>query len=343
MNYLRVPCKDINYGTHNGRNQTSMSEFILLELTDDPELQILLFMVFLVVYFITLLGNIGMIVLIRMDPHLHKPIYLLLSTLSFTDLCYSSVIIPQMLLNFIVEEKTISYAECITQLYFYSALASTECLLLAVMAYDRYVALCNPLLYTVIMTRGLCIKLTAAAYVSGFLHSVIETGCLFRLSFCGSNVINHFACDFPPLFMLSCTDTSINELVLFIFAGSVTMSAVIVIIFSYSYIITTVLKIRSAEGRRKAFSTCTSHFICVTLFYGTILIMYLRPSSSYSQETDKILSFFYAVVIPMLNPLIYSLRNQEVKEAVRKIICRNMHSWEMLEPDLSISWWLHLR
>ncbi|XP_029431428.1 olfactory receptor 1052-like [Rhinatrema bivittatum] len=321
-----LSCTDTSVNEFMLKSNHTVSSFLLLGFTHDPQLQVLLFLLFLLVYSCTMLGNIGIFTIIKLDSHLQTPMYFFLSHLSFLDICYSSVISPKMLFNFLVEEKTISYTGCITQLYFYSALASTECLLLAVMAYDRYVAICNPLLYTVIMTRGLCIRLALAAYITGFAHSVIETGCIFRLSFCGPNVINHFACDFPPLFLLSCTDTSVNEVVLFTFAGSVTMTAVTIIIFSYTHIIIAILKIRSAEGRRKAFSTCASHFVCVTLFYGTILIMYLRPSSSYSQEQDKILSLFYAVVIPMLNPLIYSLRNQEIKTALRKAICRKMFS-----------------
>ncbi|XP_039390482.1 olfactory receptor-like protein OLF1 [Mauremys reevesii] len=299
-------------------NHSEVTEFILSGLTDRPELQVPLFGVFLVIYGVTLVGNGGMILLIRIDPRLHTPMYFFLSNLSFCDLCYSSIISPKLLLNFLAERKSISYSACAVQLYLSIAFGDVECLLLAVMAYDRYVAICNPLHYTVTMSRQLCKQLVAAVYAVGFVDSMIHTCFIFRLSFCSSNIINHFFCDIPPLLALSCSDTRINEIVIFVFMSCMTVSIFVTFLFSYAYIIMTVLRIRSAEGRRKAFSTCSFHLTSVVLLFGTLLFMYLRPTSSYSMDTDKVASVFYMVVIPMLNPLIYSLRNMEVKDAVRR-------------------------
>ncbi|XP_030077648.1 olfactory receptor 1019-like isoform X2 [Microcaecilia unicolor] len=301
-------------------NHSTVTEFVLLGLTNDPVLQIILFVLFLLMYIITLLGSGVIITVIRLSPHLQTPMYFFLSHLSFIDLCYSSTITPKMLTGFLSKSNTISYLGCGMQMFIFCGFGSTECLLLAVMAYDRYVAICNPLLYTVIMTKKVCIQLVTFVYGGGFLNSLIQTICTFHLSFCGSNVINHFACDFLPLLILSCTDTFINELMIFVLAGLISIGSVLVILISYTYILSTILKIRSAEGRHKAFSTCASHLTCVTLYFGTIFFMYLRPRSSYSQEQDKVTTVFYTVVISMLNPLIYSLRNQDVKQALKKMI-----------------------
>ncbi|KAM9147520.1 olfactory receptor-like protein OLF1 [Pangshura tecta] len=298
-------------------NHSEVTEFILLGLTDRPELQVPLFGVFLVIYGITLVGNGGMILLIRIDPRLHTPMYFFLSNLSFCDLCLSSIISPKMLLNFLAERKSISYTACIVQLVL-SVFTGVECLLLAVMAYDRYVAICNPLLYTVTMSRQLCKRIVAGVYSVGFVNSVLCMYFLFHLSFCSSNIINHFFCDIPPVLALSCSDTRINEIVIFTFTCCITVIIFVIVLLSYVYIISTILKIRSAEGRRKTFSTCSFHLTLVVLFYGTLLFVYLRPLSSYSMHTSKVASVFYTLVIPMLNPLIYSLRNKEVKDALRR-------------------------
>ncbi|XP_039392034.1 olfactory receptor 1019-like [Mauremys reevesii] len=295
-------------------------EFILSGLTDRPELQVPLFGVFLLIYGITLVGNGGMILLIMIDPRLHTPMYFFLSNLSFCDLCFSSIISPKMLLNFLEQRKSISYTACAVQLYLIIIFADVECLLLAVMAYDRYVAICNPLLYTVTMSRQLCKRLVVGVYAVGLVDSVIQTCFTFQLSFCSSNIINHFFCDIPSLLVLSCSDTSINEIVLFAFTCCITLSSFVTILLSYVYIASTILQIRSAEGRCKAFSTCSFHLTAVVLLFGTVLFMYLRPTSSYSMDTDKVASVFYMVVIPMLNPLIYSLRNTEVKDTLRRAI-----------------------
>ncbi|XP_044871210.1 olfactory receptor 8U9-like isoform X1 [Mauremys mutica] len=316
---LALSCSDtrINEIMEMG-NHSEATEFILSGLTDRPELQVPLFGVFLMIYGVTLVGNGGMILLITTDPRLHTPMYFFLSNLSFCDLCYSSIISPKMLQNFLAERKNISYTACAVQLYLSIAFGDVECLLLAVMAYDRYVAICNPLLYTVTMSRQLCKQLVAGAYAVGFVDSMIYTCFTFRLSFCSSNIINHFFCDIPPLLALSCSDTRINEIVMFVFMSFIIVSSLVTVLLSYVYITFTILQIHSTEGRRKAFSTCSFHLTAVALYFGTLLFMYLRPTSSYSMDTDKVASVFYMVVIPMLNPLIYSMRNTEVKDAVRR-------------------------
>ncbi|XP_007053684.2 olfactory receptor 1019 [Chelonia mydas] len=301
-------------------NHSEVTEFILSGLTDRPELQVPLFLVFLLIYGITLLGNGGMISLISIDPRLHTPMYFFLSNLSFCDLCISLIISPHMLLNFLAKRKSISYTACAVQMYLSIAFSDVECLLLAVMAYDRYVAICNPLLYTVTMSRHLCKQLVAGVYAVGVVDSMIHTCVTFQLSFCRSNIINHFFCDIPPLLALSCSDTHMNEIVTFAFMSCITVSSFVTVLLSYFYIISTILQIHSAEGRRKAFSTCSFHLTAVVLLFGTFLFMYLRPTSSYSMDRDKVTSVFYTLMIPMLNPFIYSLRNTEVKDALRNSV-----------------------
>ncbi|XP_029431458.1 olfactory receptor 5B21-like [Rhinatrema bivittatum] len=303
-----------------GWNQTSVTEFILLGLTDDPNLQIPLYLLFSLIYIITLLGNIGIIVITRLDVNLQTPMYFFLCHLSLVDICYSSAVVPKTLQVLLAEQKSISFLGCALQLYFLAAACTIEGHLLVIMAYDRYVAICNPLIYLVVMKRKVCARLLTVAYMGGFVISLIHTMFTFHLSFCGSNVINHFFCQAPPLLVISCSNTSINELVIFIILIFNGIPSVLIILISYIYILVTILKIRSAEGRRKAFSTCASHLTTVLIFYVTIISMYLRPSSSYSVEQDRVASVFYTMVIPMLNPLIYSLRNKEVKAVLRKII-----------------------
>ncbi|XP_048691105.2 olfactory receptor 5W2-like [Caretta caretta] len=299
-------------------NHSEVTEFILSGLTDRPDLQVPLFGVFLLIYGITLLGNGGMILLITMDPRLHTPMYLFLSNLSFCDLCFSLIISPKMLLNFLTERKSISFTACAVQLFLCIIFADVQCLLLAVMAYDRYVAICNPLLYTVTMSRQLCKELVAGVYAVGVVDSMIHTCFTFRQSFCSSNIINHFFCDIPPLLALSCSDTRINEIMTFAFMSCIVVSSFVTVLLSYFYIISTILQISSSKSRRKTFSTCSFHLTAVVLFYGTQVFMYLRPPSSYPMDRDRVASVFYTLVIPMLNPLIYSLRNTEVKDALRR-------------------------
>nr|XP_005279437.1 olfactory receptor 1019-like isoform X2 [Chrysemys picta bellii] len=309
-----------------GNRSTTVHEFILVGFTDNPWLQVVLFMVFLIIYTVTLLGNLGMIVLIKIDPQLHTPMYFFLSHLSFCDLCYSSAIAPKMLLNFLRENKAISFAGCAAQSYVFGSFLDAECFLLAAMAYDRCVAICKPLLYNITMSRMLCVSLVAGAYAIGLVDSLVHTYFTFQLSFCSSNVINHFFCDIPALLALSCSDTWLNERLLFITVSLVEMSTTLSILVSYLYILLTIIQTRSAEGKQKAFSTCASHLLCITIFHGTLLFMYTRPSSSYSLDTDKMASVFYTVVIPMLNPLIYSLRNKDVKNALGRVMSRNYFS-----------------
>uniref|UniRef100_A0A2I3H2J8 Olfactory receptor family 5 subfamily F member 1 n=1 Tax=Nomascus leucogenys TaxID=61853 RepID=A0A2I3H2J8_NOMLE len=280
------------------KNYTSLTEFILLGL-------IILFLFFLVIYTLTVLGNIGMILLIRIDSWLHTPMYFFPANLSFVDVCYSTTITPKMLADLLSEKKTISFAGCFLQMYFFIALASTECILFGLMAYDRYVAICRPLLYSLIMSRTVCLKMAAGAFAAGLLNSTVNTSHVSSLSFCGSNVIHHFFCDSPPLFKLSCSVTILKE----------SVSSILAVLFS-------IFSMHSGEGRHRTFSTCASHLTAIILFYTTCIYTHLRPSSSYSLNQDKVASVLYTVVIPMLNPLIYSLRNKEVKQALVNVISR---------------------
>ncbi|NXS95363.1 O5AS1 protein, partial [Jacana jacana] len=294
--------------------------FILLGFTDRQEMELPLFGLFLLIYTTTLVGNISLVVLIRFNACLHTPMYYFLSNLSFLDLSCSSTIAPKMLVNLLSQQKTISLIGCATQMFLFAAFADAECLILAAMAYDRYVAICHPLLYTVAMSRRLCTSMVAGAYLSGGLTSLVHTSFTFTLSFCGSKVINHFFCDIPPLLELSCSNTQVNEVLLVTLCGFIQTSTFLTIVVSYACILSTILRVRGVERRHKAFYTCTSHLTAVGLFYGSLLFTYLRPSSSYSLDTDKVISAFYTVVFPMLNPLIYSLRNKEVKDALRRTV-----------------------
>lgn len=302
-----------NMSTTAAWNSSSVTTFILLGFADLPELQALLFVTFLGIYLVTLAWNLALILLIRSDIRLHTPMYFFLSNLSFIDICYSSAVAPKMLIGFFQEQKTISFLGCAVQFFFFVGLGLTECFLLTAMAYDRYAAISKPLLYTAIMSQGLCTRMVVGAYIGGFLSSLIQASSIFRLQFCGPNIINHFFCDLPPILALSCSDTFLSQLVNFLVVVTAGGTSFLILLLSYSYIVAAVLKIRSAEGRRKAFNTCASHLMVVTLMFGSALFMYLRPSSSYSLSRDKMVSVFYSLVIPMLNPLIYSLRNKEIK------------------------------
>ncbi|XP_058052261.1 olfactory receptor 5AS1-like [Ahaetulla prasina] len=307
-------------------NHTTVPEFLLLGFTNRQDINTGLFVLFLAIYVITLVGNIGIILLTWTCPSLHSPMYFFLSNLAFLDTSYSSTIAPKMLVNFLRKKKAISFAGCIVQMYLFASFADAECLLLAAMAYDRYMAICNPLLYPVLMSHKVCISLITGSYLISSMTSLVHTCFTFHISFCGSNVINHFFCDIPPLLALSCSSTHINEMLLFALCGFIQMSTFLFILISYFSILCTVLKIPTNKGRQKAFSTCSCHFIAVALFYGALLFTYLRPTSSYAPYTDKIISVFYTVVFPMMNPLIYSLRNKEVKDAWKKTLARNVSS-----------------
>ncbi|XP_050019267.1 olfactory receptor 484 [Alexandromys fortis] len=299
-------------------NHTAVTEFILLGLTDDPVLKVILFTIILCIYLVTVSGNLSTILLIRVSSQLHHPMYFFLSHLASTDIGYSSSVTPNMLVNFLVNQSTISYLGCFIQFSSAAFFGAIECFLLAAMAYDRFVAICNPLLYSTKMSTQVCTLLVVGSYIGGFLNSSSFALSFLSFVFCGPNKINHFYCDFAPLVELSCSDASVSAVVTSFSAASVTMITVLVIAVSYTYILITIMKMRSIEGRQKAFSTCTSHLTAVTLFYGTITFIYVMPNSNYSTDQNKVLSVFYMVVIPMLNPLIYSLRNNEIKGALKR-------------------------
>ncbi|XP_036620608.1 olfactory receptor 9I1-like [Trichosurus vulpecula] len=303
-------------------NGTLVKDFVLTGFTVGAEMQIVLFFTFLTLYLITLGGNLGMIFLIQNDTRLQTPMYFFLSHLSFLDVCYSSVIIPQMLETLKAGGSPITYECCATQFFFFTLYASTECFLLAVMAYDRYLAVCNPLLYVSAMTPQTRIGLVMGAYSGAMVNTVIRTGLTFSISFCKSNQVDFFFCDLPPLLKLSCMETGTREVVIFIFAFAVITTSISIIFISYLFIIRAILRIPSAGGRAKTFSTCASHMTAVALFFGTLIFMYLRSNRGNTLEEDKIVSVFYTVAIPLLNPIIYSLRNKEVKEALKKLFNR---------------------
>ncbi|NWX12662.1 O1020 protein, partial [Aegotheles bennettii] len=299
-------------------NWTVVTEFVLTGFTDHPDLQVALFVVFLLVYVTTVVGNLGIIAVVHLDSQLQTPMYFFLGNLSFLDLCCSSVVTPKMLLNLSLGRKTISFAGCFTQLYFYITFMVVECYLLAVMAYDRYVAITNPLRYPLLMSQKVCVSLLAGSYAVGFFNSVVHIGFALQASFCGHNTIDHFFCDGPPLSQLACSDTHLNQVLVFAFGGFNEVTTISIILISYGHILVTILRMGSASSKLKAFRTCASHLVVVTIFYGTLLFMYLRPKSSYSMGRDKIISVFYTMVIPMLNPFVYTLRNQEVKSALKR-------------------------
>ncbi|XP_017387363.1 olfactory receptor 8B3-like [Cebus imitator] len=304
----------------NPGNGSLVTEFILVGLTDQPDLQISLFLLFLIMYVITLIGNLGLVTLIGLNSHLHTPVYFFLFNLSFIDLCYSSVFTPKMLINFISQKNIISYKGCMTQLFFYCFFAISECYVLTSMAYDRYVAICNPLLYHLAMSPTVCSSLMLGSYLMAFSGAMAHTGCMMRLIFCEANAINHYFCDILPLLQLSCTSTSINELVVFIVVGINIIVPTVAIFISYGFILSSILHISSKEGRSKAFSTCSSHVIAVSLFFGSSAFVYFKPSSSGSMDKGKISSVFYTNTVPLLNPLIYSLRNKDVQFALTKTL-----------------------
>ncbi|KAM6160100.1 olfactory receptor 5A1 [Erethizon dorsatum] len=307
-------------------NSSSVTTFVLLGFADHPELQAFLFVTFLGIYLVTLVWNLVLVFLIGGDIRLHTPMYFFLSNLSFIDICYSSTVAPKMLTDFFQEQKTISFLGCAAQFFFFVGMGITECFLLTAMAYDRYAAISRPLLYSTIMSQGLCRRMVAGAYVGGFLSSLIQASSLFTLHFCGPNVIDHFFCDLPPILALSCSDTFLSHVMNCLVVVTVGGTSFLILLISYSYIVSAVLKICSLEGRWKAFNTCASHLMVVALLFGSALFIYLRPSSSYSLSRDKLVSVLYSLVIPMLNPLIYSLRNKEIKDALWKVMKRKVLS-----------------
>ncbi|NP_001000472.1 olfactory receptor Olr1323 isoform X1 [Rattus norvegicus] len=303
-------------------NVSDVTEFILAGLTDKPELQLPLFLLFLGIYVLTVVGNLGMITLILFSSQLHTPMYYFLSSLSFIDLCQSTVIIPKMLVNFLAVKNIISYPECMTQLYFFIIFAIAECHTLAVMAYDRYVAICNPLLYNTVMSYQVWSWMVFGVYSLALIGTTIHTVCILKMHFCEADTINHYFCDLYPLLELSCSDTFITEVVVLCFGVFNIFVPTLTILSSYIFIIASILRIKSTEGRSKAFSTCSSHISAVTIFFGSLAFMYLQPSSVSSMDQGKVSSVFYTIVVPMLNPFIYSLRNKDVQVALNKFLER---------------------
>ncbi|XP_032656182.1 olfactory receptor 5A1-like [Chelonoidis abingdonii] len=301
-------------------NQTTVTEFILRKFSSDPQMQIFLFLMFLVIYLITLCSNIVIMVVIRVDSHLNTPMYFFLFHLSFVDICYSSVTVPNMLVNFLVEHKTISVNGCIVQMFFIILSIGAEGFILSTMAYDRYAAICDPLRYTERMSKGICVQLVSGAWTIGFFHALLNTVFTSKLHFCGPNEISHFSCELPPLLQQSCTDTFTNQVVLLTSVVILGSSSFLLMLISYIYIMSTILRIRTAEGRRKAFSTCSSHLIVVGLWYLTAFFQYTKPSTVSSVVLDEIFSIQYSILTPMLNPIIYSLKNKEVKIALWKTL-----------------------
>ncbi|XP_036114931.1 olfactory receptor 8K1 [Molossus molossus] len=304
----------------NHTSVTEVTEFILMGITDNPGLQAPLFGIFLVIYLITVMGNLGMVILTHLDSKLHTPMYFFLRHLSITDLGYSTVIGPKMMANFVMHKNTISYNWCATQLASFEIFIITELFILSAMAYDRYVAICKPLLYVVIMAEKVRWVLVLTPYLYSTFVSLFLTIKLFRLSFCGSNIIRYFYCDSVPLISILCSDTRELELIILIFSGCNLLSSLLIILVSYMFILVAILRMKSTAGRYKAFSTCSSHLTVVVVFYGTLLFIYLQPKSSHTFDIDKMASVFYTLVIPMLNPLIYSLRNKEVKDALKRTL-----------------------
>ncbi|XP_065269949.1 olfactory receptor 5AP2-like [Emys orbicularis] len=299
-------------------NQTSITEFILLGFGDLPELQILLFLLFLVIYIVTVTGNILIMALVVADRHLHTPMYFFLGNLSCLETCYTSTILPRMLASPLTGDRTISFSGCVTQYYLFGSLLGTECLLLSVMSYDRYLAICNPLHYAARMSGRACLQLAGGSWIGGFLGNSITTLSISQLTFCGPNGIDHFFCDLIPLVKLSCNDPHLMETLAFILSFLFSLVPFLLTLMSYISIITTILRIPSTTGRQKAFSTCSSHLIVVSIYYATLLIVYMFPTTDILNDFKKVLSVIYAVLTPLVNPLIYSLRNKEVQEALRK-------------------------
>nr|XP_060639098.1 olfactory receptor 6B1-like isoform X1 [Anolis sagrei ordinatus] len=300
------------------KNKSTSKVFVLLGFPTSMELQVVLFVIFLVAYILTLLENVIIIAVIKTNPYLNKPMYFFLSNLSFLESWYICVIVPKLLVNFLVKENTISFEGCMTQLYFFSSLICTECVLLAVMAYDRYVAICNPLRYSTIMTQHFCMQLAVGSWLTGFVASMLKVVFISRLPFCGPHIINHFYCDISPLLHMACEDMTVAEIVDFVLALIILLIPLSITIISYICIIRTILGIRSAQGQKKAFSTCAAHLTVVTIFFSATLFMYARPKRIHPFNLNKLVSVVYTIVTPMLNPFIYCLRNQEIKGAVKK-------------------------
>nr|XP_006135712.1 olfactory receptor 1444-like [Pelodiscus sinensis] len=305
-------------------NRTKVTQFILLGLSNDPQLQMLLFLVFLIVYLVTLLANGVIMLVVRADSHLYTPMYFFLFHLAFVDICYSSAVVPKMLVNFLSGHKTITANGCLAQMFFIFLPAVTEVFILSAMAYDRYAAICVPLRYVETMSKRTCVLLVSGSWAIGFTDALLNTALSLQLHFCGPHHIHHFSCELPPLLHLSCTETTTNEVVLFTSVVILGSSSFLFTLISYIYIISTILRMRSAEGRRKAFSTCSSHLMVVGLLYLTAFFQYTKPRSISSVALDEMVSIQYSILTPMLNPIIYSLKNKKVKTAIGKMLGKFM-------------------
>ncbi|KAH0502785.1 Olfactory receptor 5D13 [Microtus ochrogaster] len=307
-------------------NQSSVTTFILVGFSEYPQLQLPLFLLFLTIYSVTLMGNVGIIVVIRISPRLHTPMYFFLSHLSFLDICYSSVFTPKLLQILVMEDRTISFRGCMTQFFFICTFVITEMFMLAVMAYDRFVAVCNPLLYTVVMIHKFCALLVAGTYMVGGLCAGIIIYTLLQLSYWDYGTINHFGCEYSAVISVSCSDSSFSQMVCLVISILSESTSVLITLASYVFIVVTIIRMPSKGGLRKAFSTCTSHLTAITIFHGILLLLYCVPNSNSSRLFVKVATALYTVMIPMLNPLIYSLRNKDVKETVRRLMSSKLHS-----------------
>ncbi|XP_036893920.1 olfactory receptor 8B12-like [Sturnira hondurensis] len=314
-------------------NTSSVREFILAGLTDQPGLQLPLFFLFLGFYVVTMVGNLGLIILIALNSHLQIPLYLFLFNLSFIDFSYSSTIVPKMLMSFVSRKNVISYTGCMTQFFFFCFFVISESFILSAMAYDRYVAICKPLLYALTMSPQVCLFLLLGVYGIGILGAIAHTGNILFLTFCGENLLNHYMCDFLPLFELSCNSSYMNTLVVFILVAIDIGVPIVTVFLSYGFILSSISHISSTEGRSKAFSTCSSHIIALSLFFGSGAFVYLKPPSIIPLDQDKVCTLFYTTVVPMLNPLIYSLRNKDIKLAMNKTLARITLSPKELEIE----------
>ncbi|XP_054440913.1 olfactory receptor 13C9 [Pteronotus mesoamericanus] len=311
-------------------NQTLLVEFFLKGLSGYPRLELLFFVLILFMYVVILLGNGTLILISILDSHLHTPMYFFLGNLSFLDICYTTTSVPFTLVSFLSERKTISFSGCTVQMFLGLAMGTTECVLLGMMAFDRYVAICNPLRYPAIMSKNSYVPMAAGSWFAGVINSAVQTTFVVQLTFCRNNVINHFSCEILAVMKMACADISDNEFIMLVATTLFTLMPLLLIVISYSLIISNVLKIRTSEGRSKAFSTCSAHLTVVIIFYGTILFMYMKPKSKEIFDsddfdvTDKLISMFYGVMTPMMNPLIYSLRNKDVKEGVKHLLRRKL-------------------
>ncbi|XP_062994319.1 olfactory receptor 6B1-like [Elgaria multicarinata webbii] len=304
------------------KNQTEIAEFILLGFGDLQDLQIPLFLLFLLIYILTMAGNLLIVLLIVADRHLHTPMYFFLGNLSCLEVCYSSTILPRMLISFLTSNKVIFFRVCIMQYYFFASLAGTECYLLSVMSYDRYLAICRPLHYAALMNSKVCRNLVCGSWLNAFLCSAIVTLFMSQLTFCGPNIINHFFCDSFPIIKLSCSNTQLIFTLIVLLSSGFTLPPFVLTLTSYVCIISKILRISSLAGRQKTFSTCSSHLTVVTIFYGSLVIVYMLPELNGLIDLNKAFSLGYTIVTPLVNPLIYSLRNREVKEALRRFLHR---------------------